>query len=160
MTLAFTTASAEETERAGALLGTLLRAGDVVALSGDLGAGKTHLVQGVAVALGVDEPVTSPTFNLLLVHPGPLPLYHFDLYRLERESELEEIGFFETVEGDGVSMIEWGDRFPNALPADRLLVVLHRTGEAQRRIEPVAGGPRSETLAAEWHAAWLRGGGA
>jgi tRNA threonylcarbamoyladenosine biosynthesis protein TsaE len=150
----FTTSSAAETARTGRLLGSLLRAGDVVALAGDLGAGKTQLVQGVASALGVEEPVTSPTFNLLLVHPGSLPLYHFDLYRIDAEDELAEIGFYETLESDGASLIEWGDRFPASLPDDRLLVVMHRTGETYRRLEVQATGSRSEELAAGWAAAW------
>jgi tRNA threonylcarbamoyladenosine biosynthesis protein TsaE len=144
------TRSAAETERAGEVLAPLLAPGDVVALTGDLGAGKTRLVQGVARALGVEEPVTSPTFNLLLVHPGALPLYHFDLYRLERESELEDIGFFETLESDGFSMIEWGDRFPAALPADRLVVSIERTGDQSRLLALDARGPRSEALASAW----------
>lgn len=146
----FLTRSADATEQAGELLATLLEPGDVVALAGDLGAGKTCLVQGVARGLGVAEPVTSPTFNLLLVHPGRLPLYHFDLYRLERAEELEDIDFFETLESDGASFIEWGDRFPEALPEDHLLVVIHREGECERRFEVVASGDRSEQLAAAW----------
>jgi len=146
----FRTASAGQTERAGRVLGSLLRLGDVLALSGDLGAGKTHLVQGVAQALGVEERVTSPTFNLLLVHPGRLPLYHFDLYRLACASELEDIAFYETLEGDGVSAVEWGDRFPGCLPPDRLVVVIHREGENERRFEVRAGGERSARLAQEW----------
>jgi tRNA threonylcarbamoyladenosine biosynthesis protein TsaE len=89
---AFTTRSEQESVRAGELLAPLLRPGDVVALAGDLGAGKTQIVKGVARGLGAGEPVTSPTFNLLLVHPGVLPLYHFDLYRLEREEDLDVLG--------------------------------------------------------------------
>lgn len=138
------------TERAGEALGSLVRAGDVVVLTGDLGAGKTHLVQGMARALGAEERVTSPTFNLLLVHPGPLPLYHFDLYRLEREDDLEDIAFYETVEGDGVSAIEWGDRFPASLPAERLTVVIHREGETERRFEVDGRGERGAQLEAQW----------
>jgi tRNA threonylcarbamoyladenosine biosynthesis protein TsaE len=149
----FRTSSADETERAGVLLGRLVRPGDVIALSGDLGAGKTHLVQGIAAALGVAEPVTSPTFNLLLVHPGRVPLYHFDLYRLEHEDELEELAFYETLESDGVSAIEWGDRFPRALPPDHLGVAIHREGEDQRRFEVSGQGERSAALAREWAAA-------
>lgn len=153
MSLEFSTSDAEATERAGALLGPLLVPGDVIALAGDLGAGKTQLVKGVATGLGVDEPVTSPTFNLLVVHPGALPLYHFDLYRLEREADLEDIGFYETLEGDGVSFVEWGDRFPASLPPDRLLVVVHRTGEDGRRFELVPSGTRAGELADTWLAA-------
>lgn len=147
------TTSPEGTERIGGLLAPLLRPGDVIALSGDLGAGKTHLVQGVARGLGVAEPVTSPTFNLLLVHPGRLPLYHFDLYRLENAQQLEDIAFFETIESDGASMIEWGDRFPEALPADHLLVVIHRSGEESRELVLTASGARSAELADTWLAA-------
>ena len=83
-------------------LAPLLVAGDVVLLSGDLGAGKTQLTKGVAEGLGVAEPVTSPTFNILLVHQGRLPLYHFDLYRLERADELEDLDYYATLEADGV----------------------------------------------------------
>lgn len=150
MTPGFMTANEVETARAGMALAPLLRAGDVIALSGDLGAGKTRLVKGVARGLGVDEPVTSPTFNLLLVHPGDLPLYHFDLYRLEREDDLEEIDFYAVLEGDGVSMIEWGDRFPAALPADHLLVTIHRAGAERRAFELEATGTRSGALASAW----------
>ena len=108
----------------GAVLGSLTAPGDVIALAGPLGAGKTRLAQGIARGLGIVEPVPSPTFNLLLVHPGELPLYHFDLYRLERPSELEDIDFYETLEADGVSVIEWADRFPEELPEERLDVLL------------------------------------
>ncbi len=153
MTLEFSTSDPDATGRAGALLGPLLVPGDVVALAGDLGAGKTRLVKGVAHGLGVDGPVTSPTFNLLVVHPGTLPLYHFDLYRLEHEAELEDIGFYETIEGDGASFVEWGDRFPASLPADRLLVVVHRAGDQERRFELVPSGRRAGDLAAAWLAA-------
>lgn len=146
----FATKDAGETERAGSLLAACLERGDVVALAGDLGAGKTHLVQGVARSLGVDDPVTSPTFNILLVHPGVLPLYHFDLYRLDDEAQLEDIGFYETLEADGVSFIEWGDRFPDALPADHLLVVIERTGETDRTFTLRAGGARAVRLADAW----------
>jgi len=159
MSMRFTTDSAQATELAGSLLAPMLAPGDVIALSGDLGAGKTHLVQGVAAGLGVDDAVTSPTFNLLLVHPGRLPLYHFDLYRLERAAELEDIGFYETLEADGVSMIEWGDRFPRELPGDHLLVIIHRAGEETRTFQLVPGGPRAERIAREWLAAWRQAGG-
>lgn len=146
----FVTTSETQTVNAGALLGARLRPGDVIALAGDLGAGKTQLAKGVALGLGVDDPVTSPTFNLLLVHPGVLPLYHFDLYRLEREEDLEEIDFYAVLEGDGVSIIEWGDRFPAALPADHLLVSIRRTGAGERLFELAATGERSRALASAW----------
>jgi tRNA threonylcarbamoyladenosine biosynthesis protein TsaE len=129
----------------------------VVVLSGDLGAGKTHLVQGVARGLGVGDPVTSPTFNLLLVHRGRIPLYHFDLYRLEHAVELEDIGFYETIESDGVSMIEWGDRFPAALPPEYLEVSIHDLGDRSRRFEVAGIGARGDVLAREWIAVCEQG---
>jgi tRNA threonylcarbamoyladenosine biosynthesis protein TsaE len=144
------TRSAEQTRRVGELLGPQLKPGDVVALTGDLGAGKTCLVQGVAHGLGVAEPVTSPTFNILLVHRGRIPLYHFDLYRLEEENDLDDIGFYETVEGDGASMIEWGERFASALPPDHLTVTIRLEGDDSRYLEIEPRGERSRALAAAW----------
>lgn len=144
------TFSAEETRAAGAALGRLVLPGDVIVLTGDLGAGKTVLAQGLASALGVSGHVTSPTFNILLVHRGAVDLAHFDLYRLEREEQLEDVGFWEEVEGERVSVIEWGDRFPGALPEDVLAVVLTITGDDTRRIAVSSSGPRSEALARGW----------
>ncbi|MEA5075824.1 MAG: tRNA (adenosine(37)-N6)-threonylcarbamoyltransferase complex ATPase subunit type 1 TsaE [Coriobacteriia bacterium] len=155
----FTTQSAEETEWVGRLLASCLQAGDVIALSGDLGAGKTHLVQGVASGLGVDGAVTSPTFNILLVHAGRLPLYHLDLYRLDDPAQLEDIDFYATLEGDGVSFIEWGDRFPDELPADHLLVEISRLSETGRDFRLTPGGPRSAEVASAWSRAVHEGAG-
>ena len=128
-------------------------------LSGDLGAGKTQLTKGLAAGLGVAEPVTSPTFNILLVHQGRLPLYHFDLYRLERAEQLEDLDFCGTLEADGVSVVEWGDRFAEALPADGL-VVSHAasTGDDERGLEVRAARPRGERLALAWADACRRRG--
>jgi tRNA threonylcarbamoyladenosine biosynthesis protein TsaE len=95
-----------------------LRRGDVLALSGDLGAGKTHFVKGLAAALGTVAAVTSPTFTLIHEYlGGRLPLYHFDFYRLEGEDEALKIGLDEYLDGDGVCVIEWADKFPYLLPA-------------------------------------------
>ena len=105
-------ASTAETQRTGRVLGGLLAAGDVLLLTGDLGAGKTHLTQGIAAGLGVVDAVTSPTFNLESVYEGGrLVLYHFDLYRLEDEDQLEQLDFFGTIEAGGAAVVEWGDRF-------------------------------------------------
>ncbi len=94
-----------------------LRRGDVLALSGELGAGKTHFVKGVAAALGTNAAVTSPTFTLIHEYPGGrLPVYHFDFYRLEDEDEALKIGLDEYLDGDGVCVIEWADKFPGLLP--------------------------------------------
>jgi tRNA threonylcarbamoyladenosine biosynthesis protein TsaE len=153
-----TTSEASGTRRAGELLAVLARAGDVIALSGGLGAGKTALVQGVAAALGVTGHVPSPTFNILLVHRAVLPLYHFDLYRLERAEQLVDVDFYETLESDGVVAIEWADRFPSELPDDRLDVAIETIGERERVIRPVGTGPRSRALARAWVDAWHMAG--
>lgn len=147
------TGDARATHRAGVLLGRAAGPGDVVALSGGLGAGKTALVQGVAEGLGVTGHVPSPTFNILLVHPGETCLYHFDLYRLDRAEELVDIDFYETLESDGVTAIEWADRFPGELPADRLDVVIDVVDESRRALHVCGTGPRSARLALEWAAA-------
>lgn len=150
MMLTILTDSERATREVGRALGTLVRAADVVLLSGDLGAGKTQLTKGLAVGLGVSEPVTSPTFNILLVHEGRIPLYHFDLYRLDRAAQLEDLDYWATLEGDGVSVVEWGDRFGEATPLDGLGVTIRITGDDARRIEVAALGSRGEELGAAW----------
>ena len=112
-----TTTSAQATQQLAETLAVQVRPNDVVVLMGDLAAGKTQFAQGVARGLGIQEPITSPTFNIQLDYEGGrLPLHHFDLYRIEHEEELNDIGFYETTESGGVSLIEWGDKFPGALP--------------------------------------------
>lgn len=145
-----TSASEEATEALGAALAPLLAPGDVLVLTGDLGAGKTRLAKGVARGLGVTEPVTSPTFNLLLVHEGRLPLFHFDLYRLESAEQLQDIDYWGTIEADGISLVEWGDRFAEAIPADGVRVRLTITGDESRELALAPLGKRGEALIAEW----------
>src|SRR4051812_35178539 len=108
----FSTASPEETHALGAALGARLRAGDVVLLRGELGAGKTAFVQGLARGFGVPESrrVASPTFTLVNEHAGRAPLYHIDLYRIEDPSDLEEIGMRDYFSGRGVAVVEWAER--------------------------------------------------
>ncbi len=144
------TVSAEATRAAGKALAGVVREGDVIVLTGDLGAGKTVIAKGLADGLGIVAPVTSPTFNILLVHQGTKTLAHFDLYRLEKAVQLEDIDFWGTIESDTVSVIEWGDRFPEALPQDVLTVRLVITDDESRHIEVSASGPRSAQLAEEW----------
>jgi tRNA threonylcarbamoyladenosine biosynthesis protein TsaE len=122
-------------------------------LTGDLGAGKTCLTQGIASGLGIEEAVTSPTFNIMLEHRGRLPLYHFDLYRLEESEELEDIDYFATLEADGVSVVEWGDRFADATPADGIVVRISIDTDRDRSLQVTGLGPRGERLAREWVAA-------
>lgn len=130
------TTSAEQTAQAGRELATLLRAGDLVALQGDLGAGKTCLIQGIAEALGVTEVVNSPTFVLLNIYEGRggLRVYHFDLYRLATSEELEDIGALEFFHDPaGISLVEWAERVPELLPAQRWDVRLAHGASADER---------------------------
>lgn len=150
---AFASRTEAETIALGRALAPLLEPDDVIALSGDLGAGKTCLTKGVAAGLGVSEHVTSPTFNIMLEHHGRLELYHFDLYRLERADQLEDIDFFGTLEAGGVSLIEWGERFPQAMPEDYLAVEISIAEDDSRSFTLVCFGPRAERLASAWIAA-------
>lgn len=138
------------TRELGRVLASLLVPADVLLLSGDLGAGKTALVKGIALGLGVREPITSPTFNILLVHPGTLPLYHMDLYRLESPNQLEDIDYFGTLEADGVSCVEWGDRFSQAAPEEHVAVAISILGDNDRELLIEGAGTRGQELAALW----------
>ncbi len=130
-----TTHSAEETRRLGERLAGVLRPGDTVLLTGDLGAGKSELARGVARGLGVTETVTSPSFTILNVYEsGRVPFYHFDWYRLESEDELYELGMDEYLGGDGIAMVEWPERCRDAVPSDCLKLKLTVTGENSREI--------------------------
>ncbi len=128
------THSTEETMRFGEELGRGASSGDVFALCGELGSGKTVLAKGVARGLGVGEEITSPSFTLLEIYQGRLPLYHFDLYRIERDSEFDQLGFEEYWEGTGVSVIEWADRAGERLPAGTVRIRLEYAGGTGRRI--------------------------
>ena len=130
--------SQQQTVELGRLLGSLLEPGDLLVLTGDLGAGKTQLTKGIAEALGVEGEVTSPTFTIMMVYEGEcMPLYHFDLYRLEDAEQLEDTGIFDVLEGDGPCVIEWGERFADELGDDYLGVELVRLeGEAAPGQEP------------------------
>jgi tRNA threonylcarbamoyladenosine biosynthesis protein TsaE len=118
------THSARATMAVAKAVGMLLRAGDVVVLVGELGAGKTTFVKGVAAALGVDDVVVSPTFTIAREYEGRVPVRHVDAYRIEDMRELREIGLDELLGGDGVTLVEWGDRITAALPSERLEVRL------------------------------------
>lgn len=141
--------SPQHTHALGVAIGQLAPPGAVLALQGDLGAGKTALAKGVGEGLGVPGVVTSPTFILVAEHPGGrLPLVHADLYRLGDASELEELGLTERVdEGHAVVLIEWAERFPEALPPDHLRVELGFEEPDGRRARLVPGGPSSAALA-------------
>ncbi len=134
---AVTTRSANETYHVGKILGEIINSPLLIAMHGELGVGKTVLVKGAASGLGVSEPVRSPTFTLMAIYEGRLPLYHFDFYRLTAESELEPLGLEEYLEGDGPVFIEWADKFVSFLPSERLdlnLAYDRTAGDDDRRI--------------------------
>jgi tRNA threonylcarbamoyladenosine biosynthesis protein TsaE len=124
MTLRTTTRAAAETHALGQRLGAILRPGDVVVLDGELGTGKTVVAKGIAVALGVTEPVVSPTFTVMREYDAATPLVHVDVYRLDHFQELHDLGFDDVVGGEAVTVVEWGDRVSAALPSERLRVLL------------------------------------
>lgn len=126
----FVTRTTKETIELGQKLGTLLRAGDVLVLTGDLGAGKTQLTKGIAAGMGVEDDVTSPTFTIQMVYDGAeMPLYHFDLYRLDDPDQLDDTGLFDALESDGPCVIEWGEQFVEQIGDERLDVFLTRLDE-------------------------------
>ena len=138
------TKSEEETVALGRRLGELLEAGDVVGLTGPLGAGKTYFVKGIAAGLGVRDTreVRSPTFILVSEYEGRLRLYHVDAYRLVGEEELELLGSRDFVFGDGVTVVEWADRVAGGLPEERLTVDLGHVDAKSRRLVFSARGRR------------------
>ena len=139
--------SPARTRKLGSDLGRLAQAGDVILLTGDLGSGKTTLVQGISRGLGVKEPARSPTFVLVSEHHGRLPLYHVDLYRIGGLEEALDAGIEECVEGEGVCVVEWADRVPAVFPEEHLSIHLELTGLRTRRLKISARGPRYEALA-------------
>lgn len=149
--------SADATRELGRLLAPLLREGDLVILTGDLGAGKTQMVKGVADGLSVTDEVTSPTFNILATHHGAgLDLYHFDLYRLEDADELGDAGVLDVAGVEGASLVEWGETFADELGDERVDITVSRVpgegeGEPRRLVEVRARGARGEELARDLH---------
>lgn len=150
--------SPQETFRIGKVLGRFLKGGDCVALTGELGAGKTSLTQGIASGLGVPDSyaVTSPTFTLINEYPGrDAPLYHVDVYRLAGPADLDETGYEECLLGNGVLVIEWAERILEAVPDDSLFVVISLLDENVRKIE-FSGCPDRIGF---WERAFREGGG-
>ena len=140
----------QETERIGSLLGTMLIPGDVIALAGELGSGKTTLVRGLAQGMGFSaDDVASPSFTLVNEYAGPLPLFHIDLYRLGDERELREIGYEEYISETGVAVIEWADRVRKAIPHESLWITLRYEGAEQREIVMQPQGDRYEKMIEE-----------
>ncbi|HLJ82532.1 MAG TPA: tRNA (adenosine(37)-N6)-threonylcarbamoyltransferase complex ATPase subunit type 1 TsaE [Ktedonobacterales bacterium] len=154
--------SAEETRRLGILLGGMLAAGDVVLLTGDLGAGKTAFTQGIGAGLGVTSMINSPTFTILKEYAGRVPLYHFDLYRIEDPDELPALGFEDYFGGDGVCVVEWAERGEHSepdgpgasgdtvWPASWLRVEFAKVSSSERTLRCSAMGRRGQALLAEF----------
>jgi len=122
--------STEDTFELGVRIGRAAKPGLVITMDGDLGAGKTLFTQGLAEGLDISEPVNSPTFTILQIYDtGRMPLYHFDVYRIEDPYEMEEVGFDDFIYGDGVSVIEWAGQIEEILPEDRIEMTITRNVE-------------------------------
>ena len=144
------THSPEETAHLAGTIGKIIREGTVICLDGELGVGKTLFVRALARTLGVESDVTSPTFNLMNIYEAACPIVHFDLYRLASEAELEEIGFYEYAEAtEGIVLIEWAEKFPNAMPEDRLQVRIEALTREERQFIFAAEGEKSTALLEE-----------
>jgi tRNA threonylcarbamoyladenosine biosynthesis protein TsaE len=128
--------SAEETREIGRIIGEQLGAGDILALTGELGSGKTCITQGVARGIQVPEeyPITSPTFTLINEYPGRVMLYHMDMYRLTGPEDLADMGYEDYFYGDGLVVIEWAEKISDILPADNLYVSMRYLDESSREI--------------------------
>jgi len=131
-----TTHGPEETQKLGERIGAALRKGDVVCVHGDLGAGKTCLIQGIALGLGVDPEtyVRSPTFCIHAIHQGKLTLHHFDLYRLSGPEEMDALDLEEYFGRDGVAAVEWPERLGSALPRERMEIFIEEISTTSRKI--------------------------
>ena len=135
MNLRLRSGSPEDTLEIARALGAALRPGDVVALYGDLGAGKTLFCKGVGEALGIPpDRILSPTFTIVTEHAGPVPLTHIDVYRLSGAREAEEIGTRELLSGDGVCLVEWAEKIEELLPTDCIRVTFTISGDDRREI--------------------------
>lgn len=141
------THSASETRELGMRLAKNLKAGDVILLKGDLGAGKSEFSRGIARGLGITGPVPSPSFTILNAYDeGTIPLYHFDWYRLESAQEIYEMGMDEQLGGDGIALIEWFEKAEECVPSRALKVSIHSANEETREISftPLGGFPFQE----------------
>ena len=133
--LTFQTKSADETIELGEKIGRLLKKGDIIAMQGTLAAGKTTITKGIARALGITETITSPTFCLISEYYGNMPLYHFDVYRLEGTEDFINLGADDMLYGDGVSIIEWSEKIMDELPSSTIILRLTPQDDGSRIIE-------------------------
>jgi tRNA threonylcarbamoyladenosine biosynthesis protein TsaE len=143
----YVTASVEETVWLGEQLGTCLRHGDVVALVGDLGGGKTWFTKGVALGLGIDpDTIVSPTFTIVNEYDGTHKLFHIDLYRLKDKTEIEALELDEYLSGKGVVVVEWADRWPRELPRETVVVALRMVDDHTRELRFSASHARAREI--------------
>ena len=142
----FTSRSPEETQRLGQELGRMAQAGDVVLLSGVLGAGKTCLTQGIAWGLEIEGYATSPSFVLVNEYRGRLPMYHIDLYRLDNVAEITDLGLDDYLYGKGLCVVEWADKSPDSLPPQNLSIKISLVGDTDRKLELKSHGERYTNL--------------
>lgn len=127
MSTVYETFSPQETAELGMRLGKAAKPGDVYALTGDLGTGKTVFTQGIAKGLGITEPVSSPTFTIVQIYEGArMPLYHFDVYRIGDIEEMDEIGYEDYIYGDGLALIEWSNLITEILPSRRTDIAIEK----------------------------------
>lgn len=140
----------EETKEFGIRLGNLLKEGDILCLNGDLGAGKTTLTKSIGLGLGVYDYITSPTFALINEYTGKIPVYHFDVYRLENVEELYDLGFDEYFYGKGVCIIEWAEKIERLLPKERIVLDIEKGKDIdERRINITGSGNRYTEITKE-----------
>jgi len=136
----------KETKKIGKLLGDNVQPGQIILLKGDLGSGKTRFVKGIAASLNSTNEVSSPTYNLINEYPGKMTLYHMDLYRLDNENDLLNIGFEDYLYRDGIIAIEWPELAYDFLPADFLLINFEIVSENKRKLKLKAKGEKSKNL--------------
>ncbi len=149
--MVFETHRTSETIRIGRRIGSRLLPGDVVALVGELGAGKTQFIKGLAAGVGVRNPtyISSPSFKLINEYPGKIAFYHIDLFRLEEEKEAEELGLDDYFQGRGITAIEWADKIPSLLPKEMLFIHIVYKGKSTRSLEILGKGDRYHKLVEE-----------
>lgn len=145
----FFTCAENETEKLGLSIGKLAWPGMIILLKGDLGVGKTVLTRGICRGLGIDEPITSPTYTLIHEYYGRLPLYHFDIYRLGSAEEMYDLGYEEFFDGQGVTVVEWPERMEDLGPDEYLEITIERVSieeQDKRLIKLKSMGKKYETL--------------
>ena len=144
MTLSLHTTSREETIQLGQKIGSKLKKGDILAMQGTLAAGKTTITKGIALALGVKEDITSPTFCLISEYEGNMPLYHMDVYRLDGTEDFINLGVDDMLYGNGVCIIEWSEKIMDELPKNTIIIKLEPIGNTDERNITIQNWPYGE----------------